>query len=211
MEYILMTGHASDDFVAALAVMLIFGAPIAAYIVHRVLVHQERIEYLRRGMVPPLSRREARRAARAGMTMPPPPPNFTAAPPSYVDPSMMYAREAFWAAQVQLRKGITLTLIGLAILIGLSFINIEAGHPGPWLIGGLVPMFAGIAQIIIAVLSGARFGAPQAFSSSAHRDDYTQQVNQPPPSSAASAGSPFGFRPDPRVRPIEPPGEIRPQ
>ncbi|MBV9408193.1 MAG: hypothetical protein JO164_05185 [Candidatus Eremiobacteraeota bacterium] len=56
--------------------------------------------------------------------------------------------------QQALFKGIRLTLIGFAILLGLSFIG--GGHGGPWLLGGLIPMFVGIAQIIIALLSGAQ-------------------------------------------------------
>ncbi len=57
-----------------------------------------------------------------------------------------------------LRRGISLTFIGLALLIGLSFVGYTGGrfHLGPWLLGGLVPMLAGIAQIVIAFLGGAR-------------------------------------------------------
>jgi hypothetical protein len=65
-----------------------------------------------------------------------------------------------------MRRGILTAMVGFAILIGLSFIGYRGGdgpfvpasiHPGPWLLGGLIPMFVGIAQIIIALLSGATF------------------------------------------------------
>jgi hypothetical protein len=53
----------------------------------------------------------------------------------------------------QLRKGISLVCIGIALVVGLSFIS--PGRPGPWLLGGLIPMFVGVAQVVIAMLSGA--------------------------------------------------------
>ena len=61
---------------------------------------------------------------------------------------------------MQLRRGIQVACIGLALLIGLSFIGFHDGRYvyGPWLLGGLIPMFVDIAQIISAVLSGAQFG-----------------------------------------------------
>jgi hypothetical protein len=151
----------SDNSVAAFAVFCIFGAPIAAFIVMRVLAHRERIEMIRRGMMPPgqmYNNRDWRNANAAGMGIPPQP---APAPPTWVPgPSDRDAPDR------SLRKGIMLALIGLAILIGLSFIGYDNNgpfnspefHPGPWLLGGLIPMFVGIAQIIVALLSGARLG-----------------------------------------------------
>jgi hypothetical protein len=144
----------SDNSVAALAVVCIFGAPVAAFIVIKVLAHRERIEMIRRGIVPP-SRNPVGPAAFPVGSPPAPPPAWSAGPS---DPE----------ADRSLRKGIMLTLIGLAILIGLSFIGYENGgpfnspqiHPGRWLLGGLIPMFVGVARIIIALLSGARLGPP---------------------------------------------------
>ena len=40
------------DFAAAVAVIVIFGAPVAAWIIHRVLAHQERMEMIRKGFIP---------------------------------------------------------------------------------------------------------------------------------------------------------------
>jgi hypothetical protein len=73
-------------------------------------------------------------------------------------------------------------------LIGLSFIGYRGGdgpfmpasiHPGPWLLGGLIPMFVGIAQIIIALMSGAVFMFRM----------------QPPPPSGPLGAPPPGARP----------------
>ena len=64
--------------------------------------------------------------------------------------------------------------IGFALLIGLGFIGYRGDGTfvyGPWLLGGLIPLFVGIAQIIGAVLSGATFGPPAA----------RQRFGPPPP------------------------------
>jgi hypothetical protein len=105
-----------------------------------------------------------------------------------------------------------LALIGLAILIGLSFIGYDTNgpfnspqlHPGPWLLGGLIPMFVGIAQIIVALLSGARFGVGPR--------------SGPPPPYPGAPGpqappGPHAYGPEPRThsgydelkRPVPPP------
>lgn len=149
----------SDNFVAALAVLCIFGAPIGAFVVMRVLAHRERIEMIRRGIVPPP---QAYRNARAWRNAVPP-------QPSQPSPVWVPGPRDTESADCSLRKGIRTALIGLAILIGLSFIGSDSDgpfhsleiHPGPWLLGGLIPMFVGIAQILIAVLSGARLSPPR--------------------------------------------------
>jgi len=158
----------SDNSVAALAVVCIFGAPVAAFIVIKVLAHRERIEMIRRGMMPPSKNAGRASWQNTGAYGPAPGP----VPPG---PSPAPAPPPAWApgpgdldADRSLRKGIMLALIGFAILIGLSFIGYDNGgpfnspqvHPGPWLLGGLIPMFVGVAQIIVALLSGARLGPP---------------------------------------------------
>jgi hypothetical protein len=62
----------------------------------------------------------------------------------------------FQAPNLSLRRGISLAFIGLALLIGLAFIGYDNGRfvLGPWLLGGVVPMLAGIAQIIGSLLGG---------------------------------------------------------
>jgi len=145
-----MSGMA-ELFVPLFAIVFLFGLPVFAFIVHRVLAHQERVEMIRRGIVPPPSPRDLRRYAKYNSTFGTPP---TAA--QVPDPSaQLYAYEQL-AAQNQLRKGIVVAFVGFALLIGLSFIDL--GEPGPWLLGGLIPLFVGIAQIVIALMSGARFG-----------------------------------------------------
>jgi hypothetical protein len=144
----------SDVLVPLAAIIFVFGAPIAAFVISRVLGHQERMEMLRRGIVPPPNARDMRRAMKYGWT------------PSSVTPDptnqYVYYPPDFYAQQ-QLRRGMQVAFIGLALLIGLGFIFYRGdGAPGPWLLGGLIPLFVGIAQIIGAVLSGATFGPPSA-------------------------------------------------
>ncbi len=160
----------TSDFVPAIAIIFIFGAPIAAFIVSRVLAHQERMEMLRRGITPPPNAREMRRAMKYGWT-----PSATAenAPNQYG-----YFPPDYYP-QHQLRRGMQVAFIGLALLIGLGFIGYRGDGTyvyGPWLLGGLIPLFVGIAQIIGAVLGGASFGPPAA-----------RQQFGPPPGAAPSA------------------------
>lgn len=145
-----------DDIVPALVVLIVIGGPIAAWIIHRVLAHQERLEMIRNGFPPPF---------KGAMPPPPPgaaqgyPPPFRGGyagavpPPQFGDPQ--------YQAQLQLRRGVTVTMIGFAITLGLSFIG-GMHHPGPWLLGGLIPMFVGIAQVVNAYLNGARFPVANA-------------------------------------------------
>ena len=145
----------SDNLVALMAVVCIFGLPIAGWIVSRVLAHHERMEMLRRGFVPPPNSRDMRRAMKYGWTP------GTAQPGAPVGP-YAYNGTDFYAQQ-QLRRGIQVAFIGFALLVGLGFIGYRGdGHVvyGPWLLGGLIPMFVGIAQIVGAVLSGATIGPP---------------------------------------------------
>jgi hypothetical protein len=142
-----------DNVVAALAVTFIFGAPCAVWLVTRVLAHQERMEMLRRGISPPPNSREWRRAVRQGWV-----PGPTAPPAANT-----YEIEANYYAQYQMRRGIQVAFVGLALLIGLGFIGYRGDGTfvyGPWLLGGLIPMFVGIAQIVSALAGGATFGRP---------------------------------------------------
>lgn len=146
-----------ENIVPALAVTCIFGLPVLAWIVSRVLAHQERMEMLRHGVVPPPNARDMRRAMKYGWT-----PGATQQEPAnhydYYPPHDFYAQQ-------QLRKGMQVAFVGLALLIGLGFIGYRGDGAyvyGPWLLGGLIPLFVGIAQIIGAVLSGASFGPAAA-------------------------------------------------
>ncbi len=140
----------SDDFVATIAILVIFGLPLAYAMANRWYAHQERLEMLRRGMAPPPDPKWSKAMGKAAWCDP-----MYGMPPGGAQNFDPYG--VMYAANRSLRKGITLAMIGFALLVGLSFIDL--GRPGPWLLGGLIPLFVGIAQIIIAVLSGARIGA----------------------------------------------------
>lgn len=130
------------DLTAIVAILVIFGLPISFGIASRWFAHQERMAMIQRGITPPSGPMPRGR----GYAQPGP-------APAPVD--LDYSE---WQANRMLHKGVVVAMIGLALTIGLSFINSFVGRPGPWLLGGLIPMFIGIAQIIIAVLSGATFG-----------------------------------------------------
>ena len=176
--------QSSESFVAVIAILVVFGMPLAFAMAHRWWSHQEKLEMIRRGMPPPLDPREARRAERAG---------YSYASYASADPNSCYYPDRM------LRKGVTVAMVGLALLIGLSFIDV--GHPGPWLLGGLIPLFVGLAQIILALMSGANFGAwtlqgPQPVQ----RGTMPGQTPPPPP-------GPYAWRPG-QTTELEPP--VRP-
>ncbi len=125
--------YISDNDVALVAIFFIFGMPVVAWLVmrgmkhrERQMAHIERLEMIRHGIDP----------ARA--SVPEHDPSFKGLDPS---PS----------AQAALQKGVLLAAIGLAITLGLSFLGY-----GPWLIGGFIPLFIGLAQIWIAMSAGAQ-------------------------------------------------------
>ena len=131
-------------------IFFIFGMPMIAWLVMRGMKHRERqmehlerIEMIRHGIDPGTA------------TVADPSPDLTTAKMrgAYV----IHGLDASPSAQVALQKGLVLAAIGLAITLGLSFIGY-----GPWLIGGFIPLFIGVAQIFIAINAGAqlRFGAP---------------------------------------------------
>ena len=190
--------HTSDNFVAIIAIMVIFGMPLAYAISHRWWSHQERLEMIKRGMTPPPDPRAAQRAARAGYD---PFAYSRAAAASYapVDQSPQYADRV-------LRKGVTVAMVGLALLIGLSFI--DTGRPGPWLLGGLIPLFVGLAQIILALMSGAHLGV---FTFQGPPVQPHTMAPPPPPPPPYQEG-PYGWRPGSTTElepPVGPP-DVRP-
>jgi len=184
-----------DNVVAALAVVCIFGLPVAGWIITRMLKHMERMEMIKRGIAPPedSSRWEKWETGFAGRQAAPPP-----AAGMYVN------HPSTWnpGAQNCLRKGIVTTAVGFALLIGLSFIGMRGDGvfvPGPWLLGGLIPMFVGLAQIANAILAGAQFPRPGVT---------VGPIPPPPPGSAPPppASGPYTYRPGateelPRTKP----------
>ncbi|HTU80557.1 MAG TPA: DUF6249 domain-containing protein [Candidatus Acidoferrales bacterium] len=184
-----------DTVVPLFFFLIVVGAPIGAWIVSRVLAHQERMEMIRRGFMPPPDPRMMRRTMKYGV-----PPGFqpgSAPPPGFVPP----AYDPEYYAQHQLRRGIQVAFIGLALLIGLSFIGYHGSGEyvwGPWLLAGLIPMFVGIAQVISAVLSGAKIGGIASGPAAAHFGP--AETTEVPPASASAAappppGSYGGWRP----------------
>lgn len=171
-----MLGFTSDDvetIVPVVAIFFIFGFPVLAWLIHRSLSYRERhlkymerIEMIRHGMNPDGD------ASAAGIPSPgaPNPASYGAAyiPPSGPSPH----------AQTDLSRALVLTAIGLAITVGLSFIGM-----GPWLIGGLVPLFIGLARVLMALTSGAqlRFG-PQFPPSAppASNANFAERPSTPP-------------------------------
>ena len=193
----------AETLVPIIAILVIFGMPLAYAIMNRVFAHHERIELIKRGITPPPDPKWARRAWRQF--------DQTAQQQQGVPYDPYYGYSQFQANK-QLRGGVTLAMIGLALLIGLSFIDGIVGFPGPWLLGGLIPLFAGIAQIILALLAGARLGpmgyggpppAPGIGESSEHYQQappYTEPRNVSP--------GPYAWRPGPTTeleRPAPPP------
>jgi hypothetical protein len=181
----------SDNTVAAIAVVCIFGAPIAAWVISRVLAHRERMEMLQRGIIPPPNERDMRRAMKHGWV-----------PGPSAGPAMnQYQYQTDFYAQHQLRRGIQVAFVGFALLIGLGFIGYRGDGTfvyGPWLLGGLIPLFVGIAQIIGAVLSGASFGVPAARRQFGPVPDASSQQAERPAASAMPPGPTYGgWRPGP--------------
>lgn len=190
--------NTSDNFVAIIAIMVIFGMPLAYAISHRWWSHQERLEMIKRGITPPPDPRAARRAERAGYD---PYAYSRMAAASYGPPeqSPQYADRV-------LRKGVTVAMVGLALLIGLSFI--DTGRPGPWLLGGLIPLFVGLAQIILALMSGAHLGV---FTFQGPPVQPHTMAPPPPPPPPYQEGA-YGWRPGSTTElepPVGPP-DIRP-
>jgi hypothetical protein len=190
--------------------VIIFSLIIGGWILGRVMRHRERMEMLRRGIVPPPTGRGWNRNGGA-WSQPPPPPWTAGGSPSAPGPGFGYASyDDPNSAQCTLRRGIFTAMVGFALLIGLSFIGYHGGdglfspasiRPGPWLLGGLIPMFVGVAQIIIALMSGAVF----TFASPSGRGP----AGAPPPPSQRSYGASQPGQPGPHyeelARPVPPP------
>ena len=180
-------------------IVFLFGG----WIFSRMMKHRERMEMLRMGIIPPRDMRRWRKhgGANWGPGMMPPPSGMPPPPRAPMPPNYPNLDEQDYA-QCTLRAGIKTTMVGLALTIGFSFIGYHADefppiHPGPWLLGGLIPMFVGIAQIINALISGATFGTR------------SPQMPPPPPPNPGPFGSPYPGPAGPRyeelARPVPPP------
>lgn len=146
------------DFTGMVVVLIVIGMPLAGWITSLVFRHHERMEMLRRGIIPPPTFDKAAYKAwkRSGAPWPPPGagPQQTAWTQQPAPPPPQWAPSPDDDPQRALYKGIRVALIGLAITIGIGWVFGFRGNPV--VLGGLIPMFVGIAQIIVALLSGAQ-------------------------------------------------------
>jgi hypothetical protein len=186
--------NSGDNFTSVVAVLVVIGLPMAYAMMRRHYDHQERMAMLARGLVPPPDPRWARRAARHGWAV----PGSGGAEPGFLQEAAQYR------AQSLLRGGITVACVGMALLIGLSFI--DPGRPGPWLLGGLIPLFVGIAQILSAIISGAVIGPAAVYRNAGSPP--SGAAAEPPPAAAAGAPAqpPYGWRPGLTPELEKPPG-----
>jgi hypothetical protein len=204
------------EIVPVVAIVFIFGAPVAAFIISRILRHAERIEMIRRGIVPP-PEFDNKRAYRAWQKSGTPWPSSGTAQTSWTQPTApsMPTAPAWNGAdddpQRAMFKGIRLALIGFALTAGLG---LAFGSHTPVILGGLVPMFVGVAQIIIALLSGAQlpFGQPQVtFIPPPPPNPGAPPPPQPPPGAYGTAAPPPWAQQPGRARfeelskPVQPP------
>jgi len=192
-----------DNFVGAIAVVLIFGGPVFAFVAMRLMAHRERMEMLRNGIVPPVKGWTQAPWGQPGASQPQPQPM----------PASRPGKPDSWdeSPQRTLRKGVVLAAIGVALTLGLGFIGflVEPGRytPGPWLLGGLIPLFVGLAQVLIAVISGATLGPPNHGPYGYRMDSAgAQTVGQTaaPPPPPTFDGS-YTYRPDPSTQELAPP------
>jgi hypothetical protein len=177
-----------DQLIPLAAIFFIFGLPVAGWIAVRGMAHRERMEMLRNGVVPDKVDRAQQRWTGAGV-----------APASVSRTSC--AADSDWTpetARQALRKAITITMVGFALTIGLSFIGLDGDewHPGPWLLGGLIPLFVGLAQLIMAVLSGASLRPPvQSWSIPPGAPPPPYTPTPPPTAGATTYDGSYTYRP----------------
>jgi hypothetical protein len=151
---------------------------------------------IRRGMMPPPGS-----IGGFGSKMPPPAWGPPPGPIPSQAPMPPYMQSDLQYGQIQMRKGVRLTLVGFALLLGLSSIGSFSGHYfGPWLLGGLIPMFIGIAQVINAAMHGAPI--PGISGASWGPRNAGAYVPPPPPPQGAPPPQPpppgpYAWRPGP--------------
>ncbi|HTV73767.1 MAG TPA: DUF6249 domain-containing protein [Candidatus Acidoferrales bacterium] len=182
--------YAEQVLIPLTFIVLAIGGPITLWIVRRAFDHRERMAMIARGMAPPqFAAFEDECRGQRG-----------------------WGRRRFGhgSPQQALQRGISLFFVGAALLIGLSFVGYRTHdgvtdlHLGPWLLGGLVPMFVGIANIVNALLSGV--GSPMPGAS-----PWSTPPPTPGPGPAPTGPPPWGpytYRPGNRPElkgPFQPP------
>jgi hypothetical protein len=157
---------------------------------------------IRRGMVPPPGP-----VPGFGSKIPPPVwgPQGAVPPPPPGKQGPYTGYNDYYYAQAQMRKGVKVALIGFALLIGLGTIGPLSGisYAGPWLLGGLIPFFIGIAQIINAAMNGAPIPGFGAGFGQGHANfgppPHAGPPGPPPPAGSAPPppAGPYAWRPGP--------------
>jgi len=190
-----------EELIPIFAIFCTIGLPIMAWMLFRLLKHRERMEMIRHGLAP------NGRGFTANMGQPIGAPFVAPPPPPYAGQPSRTRKDSdeHDPPEVTLRKGVRLTMIGIGLTIGLSFVGLhgDSFHPGPWLLGGLIPMFVGLSHVILALLSGATLGArPQSWAPG-------QPPPFTPPPSAGSTGpqtydTSYTYRPGDRPE-LQPP------
>lgn len=194
-----MNDQAVAMLVPIFGMIAVFGLPIGALIAWRYFNHKERLAMIEKGMMPPPDPRIMRRMGRAG----------------YAPPGAWWYDSAFLATR-QLRRGVTVAFIGIALTTGLTFVDFDSAHQsvhlGPWLLGGLVPLFVGLAQIVNALLAGASFRPVPSVAPGAADAPGAQPQADPANATATPPGSgPFGWRPGDLPEIGRGPGSIDPR
>ncbi len=198
-------GFGAAVLVPIFGMLFLFGFPIAAWVLFRLLAHRERLEMIRNGITPP-----------PGGMMGKGNRGFDVGPVPVV--ASRRSQRDCGDPRYLLRKGITLTFIGFALTIGLSFIGFSDGggwRLGPWLLGGLIPLFIGLAQVTTAFLTDPDLfamvlGRRAAFGPVQNGNSFGQTM--PPPSAAAPPpqyDTSYTYRPGgtQELRPPTPPPE----
>ncbi len=132
-----------DNLIPVLGIICLFGLPMVGWILGRMMKHRERMEMLRMGIMPPPSGRGWKNRDRFDGGPTPTPPWMARRGPMGGPQFNYNAYEDPNSPQCTMRRGILTTMVGFAILIGLSFIGYRGGdgpfvpasiHPGPWLL-----------------------------------------------------------------------------
>jgi hypothetical protein len=190
-----------ETIVPVVAIFFIFGFPVLAWLVHRALQsrerqlqYMERIEMIRHGMNPDAGTPAAKSPA----------PEAPRGPGGL---GAMYGAQAGLSkdAQTSLQRAMVLTAVGLAITVGLSFIGM-----GPWLIGGFVPLFIGLAKVLSALAGGAQFRVGSSFPPPTPPPPPNANFAERPSSPPTYEGS-YTYRPGPTQELRPPPNPPTPR
>jgi hypothetical protein len=203
-----------ENVVGAIAIVVTIGLPVAGWIVSLVFRHHERMEMLRRGIVPPpqFDRQAYKAWRKSGASWPPPggaqQTTWTQQQPAPPPPPPQWNASPDDDPQRALYKGIRVALIGFALTVGMGIV-FGGFHHNPIILAGLIPMFVGIAQIIVAVISGAQLPgvAPSVTFIPPPQPPPGPGAPPPPPGYGQASPPPWAERPrfEELSKPVPPP------